>query len=445
MNSTLSACEAAAAIRSGTLTSLELVQQCIARIEELEDTVRAWTFFDPSYALHQAREADRLQQLANEPLGALHGIPVGIKDIFDTSDMPTENGTVLHAGRTPLEDAAAVALLRAAGAVIMGKTVTTELAVYSPGKTRNPRNPSHTPGGSSSGSAAAVAADMVPLAIGSQTNGSVIRPAAYCGVYGYKPTHGLVSLYGALAQSAPLDTIGMFARSIEDLALIAENLMVHDGRDLNQRRRARAILVDTVAQQPPAPPRIAFVKTPIWPKADAETQEAFTRLAQQIGSQVTEVVLPDWFDKAIEWHGTIMQSDLAKSFAREYVWGRDRLSSKLCSMIENGQKFLAVDYNLALDHSRRLNRHLQEIFTSYDAILTPATTGPAPHGLESTGSPVFCTLWTLTGVPAISLPLLKASNGLPLGVQLLSAKGDDARLLRTARWLAKQMMLRQTS
>jgi Asp-tRNA(Asn)/Glu-tRNA(Gln) amidotransferase A subunit family amidase len=196
VSQTLSASEAAAAVRSSNLTSVDLVQRCIARIEALEDTLRAWTFFDPAHALHQAHEADRLH-CANAPLGPLHGVPVGIKDIFDTSDMPTENGTVLHAGRTPVEDAAAVALLRAAGAVIMGKTVTTELAVYSPGKTRNPHDPSHTPGGSSSGSAAAVAAEMVPLAIGSQTNGSVIRPAAYCGVYGYKPTHGLVSLYGA--------------------------------------------------------------------------------------------------------------------------------------------------------------------------------------------------------------------------------------------------------
>jgi Asp-tRNA(Asn)/Glu-tRNA(Gln) amidotransferase A subunit family amidase len=229
----------------------------------------------------------------------------------------------------------------------------------------------------------------------------------------------------------------MFARNIEDLALIAEHLMVYDGRDPNQRQRARAILVDTVAQQPPAPPRIAFVKTPIWSKADAETQEAFTRLAQQLGSQVTEVALPDWFAEAIEWHGTIMQSDLAKSFAREYERGRDRLSSTLRNMIENGQKCLAVDYNLALDHAGRLNQGLQQIFAGYDVILTPATTGTAPRGLEATGSPVFCTLWTLTGVPAISLPLLKGTNGLPLGVQLVAAKGNDARLLRTARWLAK--------
>lgn len=436
MPTTLSASEAAAAIRSGKLTSVELVQQCIDRIEALEDTVCAWTFFDPVHALRQAREADRLR-LANGPLGALHGVPVGIKDIFDTRDMPTENGTVLHAGRTPVEDAAVVALLRAAGAVIMGKTVTTELAVYSPGKTRNPRDPGHTPGGSSSGSAAAVAAEMVPLAIGSQTNGSIIRPAAYCGVHGYKPTRGLVSLYGALAQSGPLDTIGMFARSIEDLALVAEQLMVYDGRDPNQRPRARAVLTDIVAQQPPTPPRIAFVKTPVWPKADAETQEAFTRFAQELGSQVTEVGLPDYFDKAIDCHGAIMLPDLAKSFAGEYERGRDQLSTILRNMIEDGQRRLAVDYNIALEQAERFYQYLRQIFALYDVILTPATTGTAPRGLAATGSPMFCTLWTLTGTPAISLPLLKGANGLPLGVQLVAARGDDARLLRTARWLVK--------
>jgi Asp-tRNA(Asn)/Glu-tRNA(Gln) amidotransferase A subunit family amidase len=362
---------------------------------------------------------------------------VGIKDIFDTRDMPTENGTVLHAGRTPTEDATAVALLRAAGAVIMGKTVTTELAVYSPGKTRNPHDPNHTPGGSSSGSAAAVAAEMVPLAIGSQTNGSVIRPAAYCGVYGYKPTRGLVSLYGALAQSGPLDSIGMFAHTIEDLALIAEQLMVYDGRDPSQFPRARAVLTDIVAQQPPTTPRIAFVKTPVWPKADAETQEAFTRFTQMLGSHVTEVELPDFFNKAIDCHSAIMLPDLAKSFAGEYERGRDQLSTTLRNMIEDGQKRLAVDYNMALEQARRFYQSLQQLFGGYDVILTPATTGTAPRGLEATGSPIFCTLWTLTGVPAISLPLLKGANGLPLGVQLVSARGDDARLLRTARWLAK--------
>ena len=258
-------------------------------------------------------------------------------------------------------------------------------------------------------------------------------------MYGYKPTWGLVSLYGALAQSLPLDTIGVFARTVEDLALIAEQLMVYDGRDPNQRPRARATLVDTAAQEAPASPRLAFVKTPVWPKADAETQEAFTTFAARHGSYVTEISLPDWFDDAIDWHRIIMESDLARSFSREYERGRDQLSATLRSMIERGQKYLAVDYNCALGQVVRLNHSLRQIFADYDVILTPATTSTAPRGLETTGSPIFCTLWTLTGVPAITLPLLRGVNGLPLGVQLVAAKGDDARLLRTARWLAKQM------
>jgi len=228
--STLSAHDALEAIRRREMTSTGLVQACLDRIRAVEPRVEAWAFRDPERALAQARDRD--QMLADETLlGPLHGLPVGIKDIFDTADMPTENGTVLHAGRQPVEDAMAVTLLRAAGAVIVGKTVTTELAVYRPGKTRNPHDPAHTPGGSSSGSAAAVAAGMVPLAIGSQTNGSVIRPAAYCGVVGFKPTFGLISRVGALRQSPHLDHVGVFARTVEDAALLAHTLMVYDGRD----------------------------------------------------------------------------------------------------------------------------------------------------------------------------------------------------------------------
>ena len=220
----LSASEAARLIRDGVISSEQFVEACLARIREVDGQVQAWTFLDPDHALAQARAADEWR-LQGRPTGPLHGVPVGVKDIFDTADMPTENGSVLYAGRTPSRDAAAVAMLRAAGAVIMGKTVTTEFAYFSPGKTRNPHNPEHTPGGSSSGSAAAVAAGMVPLALGSQTNGSTIRPAAYCGVIGFKPTHGLISRQGILALSRTLDHVGLFARTIEDIALLAEQLV----------------------------------------------------------------------------------------------------------------------------------------------------------------------------------------------------------------------------
>jgi Asp-tRNA(Asn)/Glu-tRNA(Gln) amidotransferase A subunit family amidase len=242
----LSACEAARLIRDGVISSEQFVEGCLARIREVEEQVQAWTFLDPEHALAQARTADAWRS-EGRATGPLHGVPVGDKDIFDTADMPTENGSVLHAGRTPSRDAAAVTMLRAAGAVIMGKTVTTEFAYFSPGKTRNPHNSEHTPGGSSSGSAAAVATGMVPIALGSQTNGSVIRPAAFCGVIGFKPTHGLIPRQGVLTLSRTLDHVGLFSHTIEDIALLAEQLVGYDEGDPDTRPRARFPFVEAGA------------------------------------------------------------------------------------------------------------------------------------------------------------------------------------------------------
>ncbi len=432
----MNAVQAVGAIRDGDVTSEQLTQACLDRIQEIEDSIGAWAFLDPDYALSQARDAD-LAQREGKALGPLHGVPVGIKDIFDTEDMPTEDGTVLHAGRQPDVDARAVALLREAGAIIIGKTVTTELAVYSPAKTKNPCDPARTPGGSSSGSAAAVAAHMVPLAIGTQTNGSVIRPASYCGVYGYKPTHGLISRHLVLQQSRPLDQVGVFARTVEDVALLAQQLIAFDELDPDTRPHARPNLVETAAAEPPVPPQFAFIKTPMWDQADKETQEAFSELVDHLGENVEEVTLPEAFDHAVSWHRTIMEADLARSFRHEYEKGKDKLSGILCEMIERGRACLAVDYNDAVGRIPLLNTILGEVFAKYDAILTPATSGEAPVGLESTGNPIFCTIWTLCGTPAITLPLLQGASGMPIGVQLVGPKGDDARLLRTARWLEK--------
>jgi len=434
----ISATEASEAIRAGRMTSEGLVSACLERIAAIEDGIGAWAYLDADHALKQACEADRIQQ-DGQTLGLLHGIPVGVKDIFDTGDMPTEDGTVLHAGRQPQEDATAVALLREAGAVILGKTVTTELAVYAPGKTRNPHDLERTPGGSSSGSAAAVAAGMVPLAIGTQTNGSVIRPASYCGVYGYKPSYGRISRHRVLQQSRPLDQVGVFARTIEDAALIAEQIMAFDDRDPDTQMRARPKLVETVAAEPPFNPRLAFVKTPVWDQAETDTKEAVSELVAHLGENVGEVDLSDLFNGAVEQHRTIMEADLARSFEQEYASGKDKLSSILREMIERGQKVLAVDYNRAVSRIPEFNRALDKVFDWHDAILTPATTGEAPVGLESTGSPIFCTIWTLCGMPAITLPILQGSHGLPVGVQLVGSKGDDARLLRTARWLVSNL------
>lgn len=434
---TLTAAEAAQRIAAGEITSEALVAACLERIARLEETVGAWAHLDEDHALAQARSADAWRARGHST-GPLHGVPVGLKDIIDTADLPTENGTPLHAGRTPGDDAAAVQALRDAGAVIMGKTVTTELASFHPGKTRNPHNPEHTPGGSSSGSAAAVAAGMVPLAVGTQTNGSMLRPAAYCGVFGLKPTFGLISRAGVLSQSPPLDTLGVFARTVEDLGLIADCLTAFDARDRHMWPRSRPRLRETALAEPPVTPMLAFVKSPVWDRADDVTREAFAELTEALGAQCDEVELPEIFDRTVELHRTLMLADIAKSYGPLQEKAPDKLSETLTGMIEEGRRVLAMDYNLARDWQSMLYGGLEQVFERYDAILTPAAPGPAPKGLEATGSPIFNTLWTYTGVPAVSLPILEA-DGLPLGVQLVGPRREDGRLLRTANWLVTHL------
>jgi Asp-tRNA(Asn)/Glu-tRNA(Gln) amidotransferase A subunit family amidase len=434
-----SAADAAREIREGRLTSEELVQASLERIRALEPKVQAWTFLDEEHALAQARAADERKR-SGEPIGPLHGVPVGVKDIFDTADMPTENGTVLHQGRTPRADAAAVRSLRAAGAVILGKTVTTECAYFSPGKTRNPHDPEHTPGGSSSGSAAAVAAGMVPLALGSQTAGSTIRPASFCGVYGFKPTHGLIPRSGVLQLSRTLDHVGLFARTIDDIALLAEQLAGWDENDPDTRPRARIPFGKIAAEEPPIPPVLAFIKTPHWERTDADTKEAFGELVEALGDRVEEVELFPSALEAWDWQKTIMAAEMAANLEREWRAGKDRLSPQLRELIERGREVRAVDYQRAVRAIAPTVESLDELFMErYDAILTPAALGTAPRGLASTGDPVFCTPWTLLGMPALSVPLMQGANRLPLGAQLVGRRGFDARLMRTARWLVAKL------
>ncbi|MEO7500285.1 MAG: amidase [Casimicrobiaceae bacterium] len=430
----LSATDAARAIREGVISAEELTERCLARVREVDGEVQAWAFLDPAHALSQARACDAARR-EGQAIGALHGIPVGIKDIIDTGDMPTEDGTALHAGRAPAHDAAVVAMLRAAGAVIMGKTVTTELATLSPGKTRNPQDPRHTPGGSSSGSAAAVAAGMVPLAVGTQTNGSVIRPAAFCGVFGFKPTFGLIPRSGVLKVSRTLDQVGVFARTLADVALIAEQLVGHDVLDPDTTPRARMPLVATAAEEPPLPPVLAYVEGPVWDRASDDTRQAFAELVDTLGDCVVRIDLPPVANQALDWHKTIMEAEMAASLDREWEKGRDRISPELRDQLARGRATSAFDYLSARARIPLLNAGFSSIFERCDAIITPATPGTAPEGLESTGDPAFCTLWSLCGMPALTLPLMTGDNGLPLGVQMVGQRGDDARLLRTARWL----------
>jgi Asp-tRNA(Asn)/Glu-tRNA(Gln) amidotransferase A subunit family amidase len=333
----LSASDAVHLIRQGAIDSAQLIEACLARVRETDTQVQAWAFLDPDHALAQARAADDLKR-QGLPIGPLHGVPVGVKDIFDTADMPTEYGSVLYAGRTPSRDATVVAMLRAAGAVIMGKTVTTEFATRAPGKTRNPHDPEHTPGGSSSGSAAAVAAGMVPLAIGSQTNGSTIRPASFCGVHGFKPTHGLIPRHGMLALSRTLDHVGLFARTVADLALLAGQLVGYDERDPDTRPRARIPFAEVAAEEPPLPPMFAFVKTPHWERADEETKGAFAELIEHLGDRVEEVEVSPSADEAWEWHRTIMEAEMAANLELEWEKGRDRLSESLREQLDRGRR-----------------------------------------------------------------------------------------------------------
>jgi len=425
-------------IRAGEITSLEVAEACLARIEAREPDIGAWTHLNPELVRKQAEHRDALRA-SGAPIGPLHGIPVGIKDIFDTREFPTENGTPLDAGRQPQADCTVVSLLKAAGAVIMGKTVSTELAVYSPGKTRNPHDLSRTPGGSSSGSAAAVAAGMVPLAVGSQTNGSVIRPASFCGVVGFKPTHGRISRAGALVLSRTLDHVGVFARSLDDVALISECLMVHDAADPDSVPAAAARMSEIMGQEPPAAPRFAFVRSPVWDQADDDCRAAFEELSEVLSDHCDDVELPPDFDNAIGNLENIMHADLARYLERYTSRGEDGISDVLRGMIEDGRQVLAVDYNRSVDQISPLRTWVKNLCLEYDAILTPATCGEAPIGLEATGSPVFCTTWSYLGVPAVTLPLMQGSNGMPIGVQLVGPPGDDARLFRSAKWLAREV------
>lgn len=422
-------------IAGGALRAVEVAEAYLAVTAQREPDIGAFAHLDREHVLAQAQALDAYRS-KGRPLGALHGLPVALKDIIDTARMPTENGTALDAGRIPSEDAAVVRRLKAAGAVIMGKTVTTELAFLHPSATRNPSNPDHRPGGSSSGSAAAVAAGMVPLAVGTQTGGSVIRPASYCGVVGFKPSFGAISRAGILAQSPSLDTVGVFARSVEDAALLAEVLYGDDPADRDTQPMPHPRLLDIARSAVPVKPTFAFLRTPFWNEAEPAMQGALTELAGLLGEQAFEAELPSAFAAAREIRETINFAEMAKCYDRYSRKGAG-LSDTLVQAIDRGLAITARDYLAARDWPSIYGAALDEVFSRCDVLLTPAATGPAPAGLGSTGSPVFNGLWTLCGLPAITLPFFEDDNGMPMGAQLVGRKGEDGRLLRTARWLSE--------
>jgi Asp-tRNA(Asn)/Glu-tRNA(Gln) amidotransferase A subunit family amidase len=412
----LSARDAARQIAAGRLTAEALVAACLDRITLREPVVGAWQHLDREAALAAARRCD-----ASAPQGPLHGIPVAVKDLIDTADMPTGYGSAIYAGHRPAADAACVALVRAAGAIVLGKTVTTEFACFTPGKTANPHNPAHTPGGSSSGSAAAVADGMVPLAFGTQTAGSVIRPASYCGVVGFKPSFGLIPRAGVKMLADSLDTVGTMARGVADAAFLAGVVA------------GRPALRDVA--MPVAPPRFGLYRTPMWNEAEPSSAAALDqarRALERAGAQVGESAVPPEHQDLTAAQETIMGFELVRGLACERLQHSAELSPRLAQLLDAGMTVGADAYDAALAQTEAARARLDAFFGPCDAILAPAAPGEAPPGLGYTGNPLFNRMWTLLGVPCVTVPAVWGDSGLPTGVQLVGRIGDDARLMAAA-------------
>ena len=432
----LSANELAAQLREGEISSVEVCSQYIERIGKFEKDVKAWSHFNKKLLLEKAAEADE-HRISGKPLGVLHGLPVAVKDIIGTLDMPTECGTTIRKKMTASQDSEVVNLLKVAGAIIMGKTETTELAYFHPGKTTNPHDYKRTPGGSSSGSAAAVAAHMAPLSIGSQTNGSTIRPASYCGVVGYKPSYGLISRYGILKQSDKLDQVGLFGKSVEDVALLARVLIKKDLFDPATIHYSAEDMMDVCRKGPLFDPKFIFYKTKNWKNIDKESQKSFEIFIKTFKKNIEVFDTPSYFDDIPKYHKIIHETDMANNFQLYYKKYKKKLSKEMVSAIERGLKNSATEYAEAIDFMKRSYDSYKEVFEDYHGVLTPASSGVAPKGLGNTGSPEFSTVWTYLGLPSISLPLLTGKNDLPLGIQFIGDKHDDLRFLGVASWIEK--------
>ena len=432
----LSANELTSQLREGEISSVEVCSQYIERIGKFEKDVKAWSHFNKKLLLEKAAEADE-HRISGKPLGLLHGLPVAVKDIIGTLDMPTECGTTIRKKMTASQDSEVVNLLKVAGAIIMGKTETTELAYFHPGKTTNPHDYKRTPGGSSSGSAAAVAAHMAPLSIGSQTNGSTIRPASYCGVVGYKPSYGLISRYGILKQSDKLDQVGLFGKSVEDVALLARVLIKKDLFDPATIHYSAEDMMDVCRKGPLFDPKFIFYKTKNWKNIDKESQKSFEIFIKTFKKNIEVFDTPSYFDDIPKYHKIIHETDMANNFQLYYKKYKKKLSKEMVSAIERGLKNSATEYAEAIDFMKRSYDSYKEVFEDYHGVLTPASSGVAPKGLGNTGSPEFSTVWTYLGLPSISLPLLTGKNDLPLGIQLIGDKHDDLRFLGVASWIEK--------
>ncbi|PUB18624.1 amidase [Yoonia sediminilitoris] len=434
----LTATEAVGAIASGRLSSVDLVKSCLARIDETDGAIHAWAYLDPDSALAQAAEADRIRK-AGLATGPLHGVPVGLKDIIDTRDMPTQRGTQIFAGRQTDDDARIVEHLREAGAVIMGKTVTTELAFVHANETRNPHNPDYSPGGSSSGSAAAVAAQHVPLAIGTQTNGSVIRPASFCGTFGFKPTRGVISRSGLLQTSVSLDQVGCFGRTLADVALLTDAIGGYDQRDPCSFARPRPDMLAGAQAEAPVTPDLAWFDLPFYDRLTDDARDGLEAVLEILGPQVTRMSAADTLSNLVAVQARIHEYEICQHLAETFDAHWDMLSDTLKPIITRGRQISKIEYEDALAVKVSAEAFFADLFTEFDAIIAPSAAGEAPRFGDGTGDPIFCTLWTLAGLPCVTLPLLVGANDLPIGVQLIGPAEKDDRLLRTASWLQNHL------
>ena len=414
----LEAWQATALLARREITAVELVRACLDRIYERDGDVHAFVALYADAALARARQLD-----AGPVRGLLHGLPFGVKDLFDTFDLPTGYGSPIYAGQQPVADAAAVALCREAGAVLLGKTVTTELANMFPGATRNPHQLDHTPGGSSSGSAAAVADCMLPLALGTQTAGSLIRPAAFCGVVGYKPSHNRVPRAGVKSLSETLDTVGGFGRSVRDVALL--------GAVLTGDKR----LADDSTFAGTASPRVGLCQTPEWRLADDDTEQAWALAEQALGKYGQAMHLPAGLAGLISIQKQVQSFETARSLSHERLHHAQQLSHPLQALIADGLAISGEAHAQNLQLIALARQQAAALFNTHDVLLAPSSIGEAPAGLGGTGDPLFCRTWTLLGLPCIHLPFARGKTGLPIGLQLVGAYGDDHRLMAAAHWV----------
>jgi Asp-tRNA(Asn)/Glu-tRNA(Gln) amidotransferase A subunit family amidase len=430
----LSACSLVDNMQRGELTAIETMRAFLDHIAALEPKLSAFAYLDPDAALAAAERVDQTRAAGVTP-GPLHGLPVAIKDIIDTADMPTEFGAEIFAGRRPDRDAVIVHRLCAAGAVVIGKTVTSQYALFVPGPTQNPHDAMHTPGGSSSGSAAAVAAKLAPVALGTQTNGSIIRPASYCGVVGFKPSLGTLPRTGILRQATLIDHPGVMARSVSDAALIVDASAGEDPQD-SLSRSPTGLMVDAARGDGPVP-RLAYTLGPFEARAEPATREAFAAFIAKLPALVDAIELGPEFAAAEATLRDLMCAGVAESLGADIDSASAKVPELVVQLVRAGRALSGADVMAAWTRRDRLRASLTERVSDYDAVLTFAASGPAPLASEGAGDPIFATLWTLIGAPAYSLPLMSGAKDLPVGVQAVAAPGRDRELTRAAAWLMR--------